>query len=157
MHLYVPIETHRHDVILGLCTCALGLIRPVSTVILTITLPPCRHTAAVLTLVLKIPRAARLLGGRTCWGRSQNSLTYRHTHEQHWRLINNKALTTVCLIWVVTTVIHAVTLPVQTHTHAIGALEIVSIALLLKFRMRGWWKDKGLINSTLIRVSFSFV
>lgn len=44
-------------------TCALGLIRPIPTVVFAITLPPCGNTSSISTLVLEIPGAAWDLSG----------------------------------------------------------------------------------------------
>lgn len=55
------------------------------------------------------------------------------------RTIKVTVLTTVGLIRVVATVVHAITFPVQAHAHSVGTLEVVGITLLLKLRMAGWW------------------
>lgn len=52
----------------GYCTSTLGLVRPVATVVLPVTLPPCWNAASVLTLVLEISGAAWNLGGSS-WRR----------------------------------------------------------------------------------------
>lgn len=90
-------------------TCTLGLVRPIPTVILSITLPPCGNTASVSTLILEISRAA--------WNISGGS--------------------TVGFIRVISTVIHAVTLPLQAHTHTVGTLEGVDVTHFAKFRRCG--------------------
>lgn len=46
-------------------------------------------------------------------------------------------LTTVGFIRIIPTVVHAVTLPLQAHTHSVGTLEGVGITHLAKLRRRG--------------------
>lgn len=48
-----------------------------------------------------------------------------------WELL----LTTVGLVRVVATVVHAVTLPLEGHTHSIGTLEVVAVTCFLKLRV----------------------
>ena len=50
-------------------------------------------------------------------------------------------LTTVGLIGVIPTVVHAITLPLQAHTHSVGTLEGVGITHFPKLRWRGWQKN----------------
>lgn len=55
------------------CTCALGLVRPIPAVVLSVALPPRRDAASVPALVLKVARAAGHLGGRRCTGSERST------------------------------------------------------------------------------------
>lgn len=128
-------------------TCALGFITPVSTVILSIALPPRRDTASVLALILEIPRATGHLSGSGCGKHNLQwkvSLTHQRSYSCWflWCLVRKILLTTVGLVRVVAAIIHAIALPFQAHAHSICALEGVGVAHFAEFRRCGCGRRK---------------
>lgn len=152
-----------------MCTCTLGLIGPVPTVVLSITLPPRWDTASIFTLVLKIPGAAWDLSGSSC-NTEQQFASDTAVPTERFRKISRRTevtslwfiqcvcvhrrcfphgfitntrraecflLTAVSLIRVIPAVIHAVTLPLQAHTHSVGTLEGVGVTHFAELGWRG--------------------